>query len=76
MYRTGRDPSTRLRVALRPSKGDNVRAVILPGGPPYTLALFANDQMDRAENYDTVDLAMFRSDEIRRSLAGDGWVEE
>lgn len=52
-----------------------MRAVILPGGPPHTLALFANDQLDRAENYDTMDLAVFRSDEIRRSLVEDGWLE-
>jgi hypothetical protein len=56
--------------------GEHVRAVILPGGPPYTLAFFANDQMDRAENYDTMALAVFRSDEIQRSLAADGWVED
>jgi len=52
------------------------RAVILPGGPPYTLAFFANDAMDRVENYETTDLALFRSDEIRRSLADDGWTED
>ena len=45
------------------------RAVILPGGPPYTLAFFANDEMDRVENYETMDLALFRADEIKRSLA-------
>ncbi|MEY4093614.1 MAG: hypothetical protein RLZZ53_813 [Acidobacteriota bacterium] len=55
---------------------DRTRAVILPGGPPFTLAFFANDQMDRAENYDTMDLAVFRADEIRRSLEADGWKED
>ena len=55
---------------------EHVRAVLLPGGPPYTLAFFTNAQMDRAENYDTMDLAVFRADEIRRSLAADGWSEE
>lgn len=54
---------------------DRARAVILPGGPPYTLAVFANEQMDRVENYDTMDLALFRADEIKRSLADEGWVE-
>ena len=43
--------------------------MILPGGPPFTLAFFANDDMDRVENYDTMDLAVFRADEIKRSLA-------
>ena len=54
----------------------HVRAVILPGGPPYTLAFFADDQMDRAENYDAMPIAMFRADEIKRSLMEDGWTEE
>jgi hypothetical protein len=50
--------------------------VILPGGPPFTLAFFANDEMDRVENYDTTDLALFRADEIRRSLLADGWKQD
>ena len=52
------------------------RAVILPGGPPHTLAFFANDEMDRVENYDTIDLALFRADEVKRSLVEDGWKDE
>lgn len=52
------------------------RAVVLPGGPPFTLAFFANDDMDRVENYDTMDLALFRADEIKRSLLDDEWKEE
>ena len=58
------------------SKGDRSHAVILPGGPPFTLAFFANDAMDRVENYDTMELALFRADEIRNSLVADGWVED
>ena len=44
--------------------GDSVRrrreaahAAILPGGPPFTLAFFVGGQLDRVENYDTLDLA-------------------
>jgi len=55
---------------------DRTRAVILPGGPPFTLAFFANDEMDRVENYESMDLAVFRSDEIKRSLLSDGWKED
>lgn len=55
---------------------DNVRAVILPGGPPFTLAFFANDEMERAENFDDMNLALFRADEIKRSLLEDGWLEQ
>jgi hypothetical protein len=56
--------------------GQHVRAVILPGGPPHTLAFFANDEMDRVENYDTMDLVLFRAQEIRQSLLDDGFVED
>jgi hypothetical protein len=56
--------------------GEHARAVILPGGPPYTVAFFSNDEMDRVENYDTMEIAVFRADEIKQSLAADGWHEE
>ena len=49
-------------------------AVILPGGPPFTIAFFSNDEMDRVENYDSMDLAVFRADEIKVSLMRDQWV--
>ena len=55
---------------------EHSHAVILPGGPPFTLAFFANDEMDRVENYDTMELAVFRADEIKRSLVEDGWMED
>lgn len=66
----------RLYRAAAPRKGDRLRAVLLPGGPPFTLAFFANDDLDRAENYDSMDLALFRSDEIKRSLLKDDWKED
>jgi len=66
----------RLYRATEPQKGDRVHAVVLPGGPPFTLAFFANDEMDRAENYDSMDLAIFRADEIKRSLLNDNWKED
>jgi hypothetical protein len=55
---------------------EHARAVILPGGPPHTIAFFVNDTMDRVENYDTMDLAVFRADDIKRALMADGWTEE
>ena len=33
---------------------EHSRAVILPGGPPHTVAFFVNNTMDRVENYDTL----------------------
>jgi hypothetical protein len=66
----------RLYCATGANKGDRTRAVVLPGGPPFTLAFFVNDDMDRAENYDTMELAIFRSNEIKRSLLKDDWKED
>jgi hypothetical protein len=57
-------------------KRDHSRAVILPGGPPHTIAFFVNNTMDRVENYDTMDLAIFRAEDIKRSLIEEGWKEE
>jgi hypothetical protein len=54
----------------------HARAVILPGGPPHTLTFLVNDAMDRAENYDTMDLALFRAADVKRTLVEEGWQEE
>ena len=56
--------------------GDHARAVMLPGGPPYTLAFFSNEHMDRVENFEALEIALFRADGIKQSLVTDGWVEE
>ena len=66
----------RLYRAVGSNKGDRMRAIVLPGGPPYTLTFLANDEMDRVENYETMALAVFRSDEIKRGLLDDGWIED
>jgi hypothetical protein len=66
----------RLFRAAGASKGDRTRAVILPGGPPFTIAFFVNDDMERAENYDTMEMALFRADEIKRSLLAEDWKED
>jgi hypothetical protein len=68
--------STVLWRLFRPTSRDHIRAVILPGGPPFTLAFFANDDMDRVENYDTMEVALFRADEIKQGLLADSWKEE
>ena len=43
--------------------------------PPITITWFFDGQMDRAENYDTLDLAMARADYLRSVLIKDGWKE-
>ena len=66
----------RLFPAAGAAKGDRTRAVILPGGPPFTITFFVNDEMDRVENYDTMEMALFRADEIKRSLLAEDWKED
>lgn len=55
---------------------EHARAVIIPGDPHTTLTVFVNDVMDRAENFDGVEVALFRADDIKVTLLGDGWREE
>jgi hypothetical protein len=47
--------------------------VLIPGDPQSTLTVFVNDVMDRAENFDTLDLALFRADDLRAALLAGGW---
>jgi hypothetical protein len=68
--------STVLWRLFHPLSRERAHAVMLPGGPPYTLTFFSNGNMDRAENYDTLDLALFRADEIKRSLVTENWKED
>jgi hypothetical protein len=67
--------STVLWRMVRPD-GGHARSVMLPGGPPHTVAFLVNDVTDRVEQFDDLALALFRADDIKRSLAGDGWTEE
>jgi len=58
------------------SGGRHARAVLLPGPPRHTLTVFVNDVMDRAENFDSMDVALFRSEDLKRSLVADGWKDD
>jgi hypothetical protein len=69
-------PGTTVLWRLFRTGRDHARAVILPGGPPFTIAFFANDEMERLENYESMDIVLFRADEVRRSLEADGWLAE
>ena len=51
-------------------------ATIFPGDSYTTITWFFDDVMDRAENYDALDLAMARADQIRGILLADGWEQE
>jgi hypothetical protein len=49
-------------------------AAIFPGERQTTLTWFFDGVMDRAENYDSLDLALARADQIRGILERDGWT--
>ncbi|MDP1570397.1 MAG: hypothetical protein Q8L86_10360 [Vicinamibacterales bacterium] len=57
-------------------RGDHARAVVIPGDPQSTVTFFVNNVMDRAENFDELDVALMRADDIRRDLVDHGWREE
>ena len=56
-------------------EGRHARAVLLPG-VTVTLTFFVDNVMDRAENFDDMDIALFRAEEIKRSLLSEGWKED
>ena len=63
-------------VLWRMSRGrSTAHATIFPGDGHTTVTWFFDGVMDRAENYDTLDLALARADLIRGILLKDGWKE-
>ncbi len=59
---------------VRPG-GAHARAVLLPGERP-TITFFVDEVLDRAENYDDETLALFRADDVKRTLLEEGWKED
>ena len=47
-----------------------------PGGPPFTLGFFVGGQLDRIENYETMELTLFRAEDVKKTLVDEGWREE
>jgi hypothetical protein len=68
---TGLEPTVLWR--LYHADGRHARAVLLPGTTQVTLTFFVDNVMDRAENFDSMDIALFRSEDVKRTLIADGW---
>ena len=63
-------------VLWRMTRGRNAaHATIFPGDRHTTVTWFFDGVMDRAEQYDSLDLAIARADEIRGILLRDGWKD-
>lgn len=62
-------------VVWRLKRGPSIaHATILPGSPHTTVAWFFDGTMDRAENYESLELALARAEHIRGILERDGWA--
>lgn len=62
-------------VIWRLKRGRSVaHATILPGSPQTTVTWFFDGTMDRAENYESIELALARAEHIRGILERDGWA--
>ena len=69
------NPSTDPAVLWRLTRGGaTAHATIFPGDAQTTITWFFDDVMDRAENYESVELALARADQIRGVLLRDGWM--
>ena len=63
-------------VLWRMTRGPNAaHATIFPGERYNTVTWFFDGVMDRAEQYDSIELAIARADEIRGILMRDGWKD-
>lgn len=51
-------------------------ATVFPGEAQTTLTWFFDGVMDRAENYDSVELALARAQHILGVLLRDGWAAQ
>ena len=68
--------STDPTILWRLSRGrSTAHATLLPADPHATITWFFDGVMDRAENYDSLELAMARADHVRSILIKDGWTE-
>ncbi len=50
-------------------------ATIFPGDQQTTVTWYFDGVMDRAENYDSMELALARAEHIRGILLRDGWTD-
>ena len=63
-------------VLWRMSRGrSTAHATIFPGPSTTTVTWYFDGVMDRAENYESMELAVARAEEIRGILGREGWKE-
>ena len=71
-YPDATDPA----ILWRLSRGKSTaHATIFPGTSQTTVTWFFDSVMDRAENYESVALALSRAEQIKGILLQDGWKD-
>ena len=71
-YPDATDPA----ILWRLSRGKSTaHATIFPGTSQTTVTWFFDSVMDRAENYESVALALARAEQIKGILIQDGWKD-
>jgi hypothetical protein len=58
-----------------PAAEATAHATIFPGPSQTTVTWFIDSVMDRAENYESVALALARAEQIKGILLQDGWKD-
>ena len=69
---SGNDPAVLWRMARGRS---TAHATLFPGPAATTVTWYFDGVMDRAEKYDSTEIALARADQIRGVLLGDGWTD-
>lgn len=54
----------------------HAHATIFSSPEQATVTWFFDGRMDRIENYETLDLALARAEDIKGQLMRDGWVDD
>lgn len=63
-------------ILWRMSRGrSTAHATIFPGEGQATVTWYFDGVMDRAENYESTDVALARAEHVRSILLRDGWKE-
>jgi len=63
-------------ILWRMSRGrSTAHATVFPGDRQTTVTWFFDGVMDRAENYDSTEVALARAEHIRGILLRDGWTD-
>jgi hypothetical protein len=57
-------------------RNQHAHATIFSAAEQATVTWFFDGMMDRVENYDTLDLALARAEDIKRQLLEDGWRDD